>query len=345
MRKLSAFLCACLMLASVRGYSGGGQSGIFDAGGTGNFLLINPGDSSAFRMIQILDERLAVQLYRGFAVVRGEYMMYNTADSALTVKLGFPVNSMLRPPGQGPIAIDIFFDPLYAIKSYTSGKENTLMIQEGSRRLSLDASNWYLWESTFAPHDTTTLLVYFIVNTNNTVVKDGLTIDNNNGFIYLMETGAPWKPPIVKGEIKVALMDDLKIADLKGVSPSSVFRINEGNNTMLFRFEDFAPVIEDNIIMVYSANIEKFDFSYISQKRQLLFGSIDSFAKQPLDEAGFTQHSFPSPYKAHTVSVKSVASVFVIFGITILVLIVVVLVLRFLIRRMREHRPPRGTEI
>ncbi len=345
MRTLSAFLFTCFMLASVKGFSGGGQSGIFDAGGTGNFLLINPGDSSAFRMIQILDERLAVQLYRGFAVIRGEYMMYNTADSVLTIKLGFPVNSMLRPPGQGPTGTDIFFDPLYAIKSYTNGKENTLMIQEGSRRLSLDASNWYLWESTFAPHDTTTLLVYFIVNTNNTVVKDGLTIDKNNGFIYLMETGAPWKPPIVKGEMKVALMDELKIADLKGVSPSSVFRINEGNNTLLFRFDDFAPVIEDNIIIVYSPNIEKFDFSYISQKRQLLFGSIDSFAKQTFDEAGLAQHSFPSPYRATTVNVKSVASVFAIFGITILVLIVVVLILRFLIRRIRERNPPRGTEI
>jgi hypothetical protein len=333
------------MFASLQGFSNAAQPGIFDAGGTGNFILIYPGDSNAFRKIQMVDEHIAIQLYRGFAVVRGEYKMYNTADSILTIKVGYPVNSMLRASAQGSTATDIFFDQLYALKSYTNGRENSLIIQEGAPHMSLEDNNWYIWESSFKPHDTTTLVVYFVVNTNNTVIREGYTIDKNNGFVYLLETGATWKQPIVRGEIKIALMDNLKISDIKGASPCCVLRVNEMNNTMLYRFADLSPVAEDNIVIVYTPNMEKFDFGYISQKRQLLFGSIDSFAKQSFDEAGLVQHSFPNPYKVHTVSVKNVAGVFVILGITILALIIILLLLRFLFRRIRDGRPSRGTEI
>ncbi len=345
MKTLCSLLLCCLMFASLQGYSNAAQPGIFDAGGTGNFILIYPGDSDAFRKIQMVDEHIAIQLYRGFAVVRGEYKMYNTADSTLSIKVGYPVNSMLRSKAEGSTATDIFFDQLYALKSYTNGRENQLIKQEGAQRMSLEENNWYIWESTFNPHDTTTLVVYFVVNTNNTAIREGYTVDRNNGFVYLLETGATWKQPIVKGEIKIALMDELKISDIKGVSPCCVLRVNEMNNTMRYNFAELSPTVENNIVIVYTPNLEKFDFGYISQKRQLLFGSIDSFAKQPFDESGLVQHSFPSPYKVHTVSVKNVAGVFVILGITILILIVLLLLLRFLIRKIRDSRPPRGTEI
>lgn len=345
MKALRSILLMIAVALSGKGFSNTAQPGIFDAGGACNFMLVYAGDSVAFSRIQIIEQHVAIQLYRGFAVIRSEYRMTSSADSILNIKLGYPVNAVLKADEIAPVATNIFFDQLYALKSYTNGRENSFMIMEGVRQRSLEEKNWYVWESSFKPHDTTTLVVYFVVNTNNAEIREGITSDKNNVFAYFFSTGAPWKGPILNGEVKVALMDELRLSDIAGISPPSVFRVNETGNMLLYRFSELFPVPDDNLVIAYTANMEQFDFGYISQKRQLLFGSIDSFAKQSLDGVGFSEHSFNSPYKAHAIGVTNVIRVFVLFGVAIISLIVLFILLRILVRRIRERRPPRGTEI
>ncbi len=345
MRLLLCCILSLILLPSLRGLGNAAQPGIFGAGGAANFVLIYPQDSNAFRKIQMVAEKITIQLYRGFGVVKGEYKMYNTTDSAVNIRVGYPVNATLKGTAISSKATNIFFDQLYALTSYTNGKENSLIIQPGAARMSLDENNWYIWQSTFKPKDTTTIEVYFIVNTNNTTVREGYTIDNNNGFVYLLETGATWKQPIVKGEIKIGLMDDIKIKDIRGLLPSSVFKINSNNNTLLYKFNDLSPTAEDNIVLVYTPNLDKFDFGYIVQRRLLLYGSIDTFSKQSVDESQYTTTDFKDPYKVRSVSFTSLFVIAGLIGAVILGLILAVWLLRWLIRFLRSQRPSRGTEM
>ncbi len=345
MRTFLILLFCCLILLPQPGYSNAAQPGIFDAGGTGNFVLLFPGDSVYFRKIQMIDEHIAIQLYRGFAVVRGEYKMLNATDSPVSIKVGYPVNASIHSGDDNYGTFQVFFDQLFALKSYTNGKENSLIIQPAAERLAIGENNWYVWESTFKPKDTTTLTVYFVVNTNNTIVREGYTIDKNNGFIYLLETGATWKQPIANGEVKIALMDDIHVKDIRGISPSSVFRVNEADGILYYHFNDLYPTGEDNIVLVYTDAIEKFDFSYVSQKRQLLFGSIDSFAKQNVDQSRLMTMSFKNPFKVQSTSFGAIISLFAILGFSVIALIVLVWLLRVFFRYLRSRRPTRGTEI
>src|SRR5205085_12004918 len=97
----------------------------------------------------------------------------------------------------------------------------TAATQDGRDRSETD--NWYTWENSFPPQDSTHITVYFIVNTNNTTVREGYNTDERNGFIYILETGATWKQPIREGEIKIQLMNDLELEDIEGISPDSIF--------------------------------------------------------------------------------------------------------------------------
>lgn len=59
------------------------QPGIYNAGGNGVFSPVFPQDSAAFQKIQMVREEVYVQVYPGFAVVKGCYWMYNTTDETI----------------------------------------------------------------------------------------------------------------------------------------------------------------------------------------------------------------------------------------------------------------------
>ncbi len=233
MRSLFYNFLFLAMVLPVTCFSNTAQPGIFHAGGTMDFTLLFPEDSGSVRKIQMVDELVAIQLYRGFAVVKGEYKMYNTTDSAITIKVGYPVNTQYKATGKSSVATTIFFDQLYALKSYTNHKENFFLVQPGQAGRTMDENNWYAWVDTFRPKDTTIISVYFIVNTNNATIIEGYTNDANNAFIYLLETGAMWQQPILKGEVKIQLMDNLKIGDIRGITPASVFEVDNGRNMLV----------------------------------------------------------------------------------------------------------------
>jgi hypothetical protein len=345
MRLLFILLLSCFAFATVPAYSNSAQPGIFQAGGTANFVLLYPEDSASFRKIQMVDEKISIQIYRGFAVVKGEYKMYNTVDTGIKIKVGYPVNTALKATERGSAATQIFFDQLYALRSYTNGKENMFLVQPGPAKMSMDENNWYVWENSFKPKDTTTIVVYFVVNTNNASVRQGYTVENNNGFIYLLETGATWKQPILKGEIRIRLMDDLQIKDIRGLSPMSSFGVNNDDKILVYRFSNLSPTLEDNIVMTYTPNIEHFDFSYVSQKRQVLFGSIDTCSNTAIDETKLATQTFKNPYEVRKVNLFSLVGLLGVILVSVLGLVVVIWLFRLLIRFLKAQRRQSGNEI
>ncbi|PHK03737.1 hypothetical protein VF10_38295, partial [Nostoc linckia z13] len=69
------------------------QPGIWNAGGK-VFTMLYPEDSLSFKKVQMQQERIYIQLYKGFAVVKGTYIFKNTSNENLQFKMGYPVNGI-----------------------------------------------------------------------------------------------------------------------------------------------------------------------------------------------------------------------------------------------------------
>src|SRR5690606_35348662 len=69
------------------------QPGIWNAGGS-VFTMLYPDDSLTFKKVQMQHERIYIQLYKGYAVVKGTYLFRNTTGEPLNFKMGYPVNGI-----------------------------------------------------------------------------------------------------------------------------------------------------------------------------------------------------------------------------------------------------------
>ena len=267
------------------------QPGFWGAGGTGTFSLLFPEDSLQYKKIQMVKENISVQLYRGYAVVRGKYWMYNATSESVTIKVGYPLNSSFNSETEFSHHLtEIRFDSLYGLKAYANGEAvNILSEFMNTPGSEWESKNWYVWNNTFASYDTTLITVYFIVNTNNTIIRKGYNKDHNNGFIYLLETGATWKQPIVEGEIRIKLMNGLSLANIKGLSPDSIFVIDSKTGTLLTRFQNLSPTAKNNIIITYTENLDEFNFQNVLNNQNELFSRIDLFSSLQINESNFVQ--------------------------------------------------------
>ncbi len=274
------------------------QPGFWNAGGTGSFSLFYPQDSTQYKKIQMVKELVSIQLHRGYAVVKGEYWMYNSYPDSITIKVGYPLNSsFISEETNNHYLLDVWFDSLYGLKAYRNKDEVTIlseMIKNPNAGWQND--NWYAWENTFTPFDTTLITVYFIVNTNNTIIRNGYYKDHNNGFIYLLETGSTWKQPIVKGEIRIKLMDGLSLGDIRGLSPDSIFISENNTNILLARFQNLSPAAINNIIITYAENTDEFNFQNILNNQNKLYNQIDLFSSVRLSEINFVPREFEDPF-------------------------------------------------
>ena len=317
------------------------QPGIWNAGGMGNFSLLFPEDSLAFKKIQMVDEKVSIQLYKGYAVVKGIYKMYNSTGDTVKLKTGYPLNSNFRSETNNTHRAEIMFDSLYGLdvkinsvpakiisEPYVSGKVNS------------ENENWYVWNNIFAPEDTTVITVYFIVNTNNTMIRKGYTKDKFNGFMYLLETGSTWKQPIIKGEIRIKTEDNISIDDIKGLSPDSIFKTDADKNLLQYKFTNVSPENSDNIIITYSENIEDLNFDNILSLKTKLYNSIDEFSEMDINPEGLKHKKFQSPYEVESSDWVSILLVLSVIGIPVIIVLVLItlfiLLLIWIIKRKKK---------
>ncbi len=292
-------LLFALLLAFLSSYPNVAQPGIWDAGGSGSFSLLYEGDSVGYKQIRMAKELVAVQLFNGFAVVRGEYWMYNTTRDSLLIRVGYPLNTSFDADKNGK-RTSIFFDSLSALKVMIDGKEIALneVRDISDSRTDGNINKWYVWNCLFKPADTTRIVVYFLVNTNNAGIREGYVNDKNNAFIYLLETGAIWKNPIGHGTFLVQLMDELDEDDIHGADPTSIFKFDEDARILFYEFTDLTPSSINNIILNYSKRQKDFDFSGISKNSADYFRSSDELASINISELKLKEISFGSAYDA-----------------------------------------------
>lgn len=240
------------------------QPGVWSAGGTGTFSLLFPEDTAAYKKIQMKQELVSIQLYPGFAIVKGEYWMYNAENYSITLKAGYPVNEMFE--GQGIEKMEIRFDSLYKIRAKVDGQQVNI---------SRSAANWYVWETTFKPQSYTKIEVYFLMNTNEAATIKGYERQEMNSFIYILQTGSTWKSAIEQGMVLFQLKGGLQMSEVFGTRPDSVFKVNEERKILLFQFENLVPKQENNLLVSYGKRIEKFDFQAIVKDFEQYFAEID----------------------------------------------------------------------
>jgi len=299
MKTLRPFLFVfSLLVVTILMLSNAAQPGIWNAGGGGYHLLF-PGDSLNFKKIQMHSEKISMHLYPGFAIVKGEYQMKNETNDTVSIKVGYPVNGIYEGNHFGKLNL-VTFDGLYKIKALQNGELLSILEKpidsEQTNSETFNNENWYVWENTFLPNQTTAIEVFFMVNTNNAHILEGYNKDNHNAFIYLLESGNVWKQPITNANFKVELKEGLTLDDLHGISQSLSWKNNmyENPNILIASKVSFTPAPKDNIVINYGNRIENFDFKAKTKNAEFYFDEINRFSK--IDFKNVTSLESKNPY-------------------------------------------------
>jgi hypothetical protein len=321
------------------------QPGIRAAGGTGSFTLLFPEDSLSYKKVQMRKELVSIQLYKGFAVVKGEYWMYNDTEEVISMKTGYPISAQYTSSKNNASDLtEIFFDKLFKLKVIVDNQPvnyQKLEFETSDPKIYPVVYNekpkWYIWTTNFNPGETK-IEVYFIINTNDSKVSRGYSKESSNGFIYVLETGASWKPPIGAGKIRVQLMEGLTKKDIKGVSPGSIFNDHEAENFLEYSFENLVPDHEDNVVITYSKRVENFNFENITSQSSVYFKEVDSFSMITTDNSTNNLVDFDSPFdisNSGNIAVNLVMY-FIVYGMPIIVGLIIILIIARIIKRRKR---------
>ena len=156
--------------------------------------------------------------------------------------------------------------------------------------------DWYVWTMRFPPQAVTRLEVAFIVNTNDASVLEGYNNKSWNAFIYLLESGSTWKPPIGRGSIYIQLMDGLTLDDIHGLQPAGRFVVDEEENVLIWKFDELTPSPSDNPILTYGGRLPEFNFAAEAYKHSEYYQTIEAWSPGQIDATSLSMREFGSPY-------------------------------------------------
>lgn len=285
MRFINAYFAGLVLMFSIikpqQLKANAAQPGVWNAGGT-VFTMLYPEDSLSFRKVQMQQEAIYIQLYKGFAVVKGTYQFKNTSNEKLQFKMGYPINGIYN--GGAAKLNQVKLDALSNFK-VKCGEQWLPMLQQqhdAYGNFTSFSNNWQVWEINFMPAQTQSIEVYFIVNTNDAVVRKGYNTAKRNAFIYLLESGSVWHQPIEKASFYIQLMGELTLADVKGLSSGFDMKFNDTHKLLYGSKTWFSPTPADNLIITYADQIENFGYEERISTYGQLFTSIDQLSSLPL---------------------------------------------------------------
>lgn len=336
-----------LLLITQTAFPNAAQPGFWNAGGTGTFSLLYPEDSAAYQQIQMVKELVSVQLYRGFAVVKGSYWMYNETADTVQIRVGYPLNASYEGQNTTSYLEEVRFDSLYGLRARVNQQSATIISTPiPDKDYAYENNNWYVWTTDFPPGDTTYIEVYFVVNTNNTKITKGYDREYHNGFIYLLETGATWKQPIVTGEVRIQLMEDLTPQEIYGIAPGSLFGLSGDGKIIRTQFEALSPTGDDNIVLAYGARLEHFEFSEALSREGELYAGIDAFAAMDLTGRAFVPMDFGDPFEVSGTGGYIVGFIMVLgFLLPFLAIFAVILIGYMLLLKWRKRKAQNGSGV
>lgn len=276
------------------------QPGIWGAGGN-TFTMLYPEDSASFKKVQMQSEQIFVQLYKGFAVVKGVYFFKNHSKEKLNFKMGYPVNGIYSGGDSTLDQIDI--DSLSAFKIFADQVPLSIIKepqQNDVGQFQAFSENWHVWQMEFLPEQIKRVEVFFIVSTNNAGVRKGYSLKHYNAFLYLLESGSVWKNPIESGNFYIQLKDGLTLKEIKGISEGFNFQYNPAQQIFWGSKSNFSPTPKDNLAITYFEKNEKFDFQRILAQQMKYESVIDQFSKTDFSTLTFEKTDNKNPYEIST---------------------------------------------
>jgi hypothetical protein len=328
--------CASKILANAA------APGFYNNGGSSDFIPFFFSDSQYLDKIQMQSEQITVLLYPNFAVVRGEYNMLNLSDKEIIFNTGYPINASY----ENELVSRVSFEDIYGLKVFVDGKDvPNEKLKAGDSSYSFDEkkrnlyNNWYVWKSEFKPGAITKIKVYFIVNTSNSILRKGYSRDNDNGFVYILESGKAWAKNIESGRINIQLMDGVTAKDIMGVSPNTKFKINDEGNSLIYDFKNLEPTPKDNVLIRYKSEKNKTDIQSIVSNSAKYFDEIDRI--QPANIFAESYKSFTAnDFEVHDsgVNVFAYMMLFLVFGVPIIIILIIVGIVIYIVRRNRKKK-------
>lgn len=281
------------LLVSMAASANIAMPGIWNAGVGGQFYPLFPKDSIHFGKIQMQKELILVNLYPGFAVIKGEYSFANTTDKHIRMHVGYPVNGTY--PQQ--VVEHVIFNDLYNFRALSNGQEvkayrlsdsgDVSPVKFSERENSAtQISNWYVWEQDFPAGSITTLTVYFITQNNLARFKKGYDSRDGNAFGYILESGKAWGGKIGTGQILVKLNDKLSLNNVRGILPDNMLMGDMQH--LQYSFSNLEPEPENNLLIWYDGAPPDFKF----EKKALpstdtLYKMMDAFPLSEFNDPSF----------------------------------------------------------
>ncbi|WP_435414499.1 hypothetical protein [Polaribacter aestuariivivens] len=323
-----------LFFVSIFLLSNSAQPGVWNAGGSGSFTLLYPEDTIAYKKIQMKSENIYMQLYEGFATVKGDYYFNNTAKDTLKIKVGYPVNNVFENVKFHHKVNEVRVDGLYKVKGLTNEKELKIYEKPNSKN-----ENWYVWEVVFPPKEITKFTVYFLVNTNNAKITQGYNADKKNAFIYLIETGSLWKSPIEKGNFYAQLKNNISIKNCKTSAPTNLF-FNDKNNILKFEMENYGKKPDENFVVSYSETLSNFNFNKITQKSDFYFSEIEQFSKNNFNQLNFSEIKTNNVYDVGGVENATIDFIFyaAIYGVPLFIAFIIIFILVIIYKNYQKKK-------
>lgn len=315
----TAFLLITITLAQ-KTFANAAQPGIWNAGGT-VYTMLYPEDAITFKKVQMQQERIFIQLYKGFAVVKGTYVFKNTTNEHLQFKMGYPINGIYS-GGENDLN-QIILDSLSQFKIKANNKwlslekENHPEINTNTQNINAFSDNWKVWQMNFSPNEIQRVAVYFIVNTNEARIRKGYDIEKRNAFIYLLESGSVWKNNIEKGEFYIQLMNGLTPENVQGISNGFGFKFNTQYQIFAGQKTNFSPTPKDNLIINYSQFNENFSFEKVIKQTNELFAKIDQMSQLSFESLTYSTIKLGNPYEVESTiegTLPGLLTLFVIFA-------------------------------
>lgn len=274
MRKSVLLLAA--LFAIVQVFGNAAMPGLWQTGHGGRFIPLFKDDSLHFGKIQMQKELVLIDLFPGFAAVKGEYWMYNTTDQPITLRVGYPINGRY----DAALVENVMFNDLHQLRAKINGQGVRILKAADYDSLELndptEAENWYFFTCVFPSKQLTKISVYFLTNNSEAKLGRGYGRDKGNAFAYILETGRAWAGKIEKGEVLIRLNKGLSLDYFRGVYP--VNTLVGDDHHLKFAFTNLEPDSSDNILLWYTPDMPKgFNFQSVSNAATEYYRQLDIF--------------------------------------------------------------------
>ena len=269
-------------MASVTSFANSAMPGLWQAGANGKFIPLFASDSIYFGKIQMQHEQILVNLYPGFAVVKGEYYMYNNTNEAINMHVAYPKQARFSDTLVENV-IPSYIDALKVLVNDSPTelmRKKDLVVLPSSGPIATtneqDYENWFVWTMTFAPKAFTKITVYFLTDNSHAKLSRGYSRDRGSAFTYVLESGRAWGGSIDSGKICIQLKEGLTTKEVKAILPYNTLK---GDDThLLYQFVNKEPAEKDNLLIWYKESAQDSSFEYkIVPEAAKYYAEIDGF--------------------------------------------------------------------